>query len=156
VPEFGEKIFRAAIVLALLTGASGPSYYYLHHLPAREARLDAERAEEAARQEAARQTEALLRERAQFQIHARYQRCLTSAATAYRVEWTANCQSQVERAKRAYPACVAAGRSKAECAGAIEFSPECALANGTAEVVTGRFERQQDRCLRELEQGLSE
>lgn len=134
--------------------AVGPGYYYGLHLPARERQLDATRAAEVRAQEDAARMAALLREKDRLLTLGRYQRCLQAAGQAYEAEWARNCAWQADQAKRRYPACVAKGTSKAECASSIQLAADCALVRDVGEQVTDHFERQRDRCLDELKAGI--
>lgn len=147
-------VIQGGILVALLLAALGPGYYYGFHLPARERQLDEARAAEAREQADAARVAALLQERERLLTVGRYQRCLQAAGQAYEAEWARNCAWQAEQAKRSYPACVARGTSKAECASSIQLSPDCALLRDAAGQVTEHFERQRDRCLAELKAGI--
>lgn len=149
-------ILQIGVSAALLLAAAGPAYYYGFHLPARERQLDRARADEAREQENAARIDALLQEKDRLLTVGRYQRCLHAAAQAYEAEWARNCAWQAEQAKRSYPACVARGLPKAQCAAAIQMSANCALVQGAGEQVTGHYERQRDRCLDELKAGIRE
>lgn len=150
------SIMQGGVLIALLLAALGPGYYYGIHLPARERQLDANRLAEVREQADAARTAALLQEKERLLTVGRYQRCLQAAGQAYEAEWARSCAWQAEQAKRTYPACVARGTPKAECAARIQISPDCALARDAAEPVTEHFERQRDRCLDELKAGIRE
>lgn len=154
--RWAGPILQLGVSAALLLAAAGPAYYYGFHLPARERQLDAARAVEARAQESAARMDALLREKERLLTVGRYQRCLQAAAQAYEAEWARNCAWQAEQAKRSYPACVARGVPKAQCAAAIQVSESCALLRSAGDQVTEHYERQRDRCLEELKAGIQD
>jgi hypothetical protein len=147
-------VLRLGVSAAMLLAASGPAYYYGWHLPEQERQLADARAEAELVRERAARIDALLLERQRLLTVGRYQRCLQAAGQAYEAEWARGCAWQAEQARRSYPACVARGVPKADCAAAIQPSPNCALLTASAEQITAHFERQRDRCLEELKAGI--
>jgi hypothetical protein len=149
-----DQVARLAAATALLLAAAGLTQYFFHLLPAREVREEALRIENDAGNERMRRVRELTEERRKIMIQTHYRQCLEAASSAYTREWAASCAYQSGRARLAYPACVAAGGTKAQCADAIQLSADCALPRPAAEEATGHYERQRDRCLKELELGV--
>lgn len=141
-----DAVLKIGTVAALLIAASGIGYYYGLYLPARDARLDAER-RLAASEKDLHQAEALQR----------YQQCQQNAAKDYSDNWAAACQANAAITRKEFSNCLALGGSKTMCSaswGAGNSSPDCLLPGTRAKELNANLEQARNLCLKEYNAGI--
>jgi len=162
-----DTLLKLIVVAAILSASASVSYYYLRYLPQRDAKLDAERAEETARanarerlnqalsdadRRAAEQQQAAEKESAQL----RYRTCVKSALDLYDSDWKKQCQRINAIISGYYKKCIAQGFAKDVCSSthATVSDSSCELPHEIAVSLKSALDEARDRCLEESKAGL--
>jgi hypothetical protein len=163
-----EAILKLSVVAAVLLASSSVGYYYLVHLPHRDAQFEPERNLESLRsaeQRRAEQEKLLFEQKASEQrakeqkvVEERqalekanlYQACQSRAIDNYNASRLAACNRPREKIIKDRDDCVKLGFSEKVCAMAHvvrEASPNCPLPRAVAFALDADVEKARDRCL---------
>ena len=156
-----DTILRIGLVAAVLSASSAVTYYYLIHLPNREARLDAERQAQQERIEAAQAAEKAKadqveqnREAMKVAADYAYSVCTQAAAANYRANWAAACKTNAELVRKRYAACMTTPGMKVFSdanIGTPNAAADCAIPKDSANHWGELLEKGKDRCLQEYQ-----
>jgi SPOR domain len=169
-----DAILKLSVVASVLLASSSVGYYYLVHLPHRDAQFEPERVLERLRAVAkkrAEQEEWLFEQQASERRAAeqqrveerqtvekanRYQACLNQATDNYNASRLAACNRAREKIIKDQDDCVKLGFSRGVCAMAHvvrEASPNCTLPRTVALTLDTDVEKARDRCMEEDKDG---
>jgi hypothetical protein len=170
-----EAILKLSVVAAVLLASSSVGYYYLVHLPHRDAQFEPERVLERLRavaQARAEQEQLLFKQQASerrateqqaaeerqiLEKGNRYQACLSRAFDNYNASRLAACNQTREKIIKDRDNCIQLGFSEKVCAMAHvvrEASPNCPLPRAVAPALDADVEKARDRCQEEDSLGL--
>jgi hypothetical protein len=170
-----EAILKLSVVAAVLLASSSVGYYYLVHLPHRDAQFEPERVLESLRTAEQRRAEQeqllfeqkvseqrageqkVVEERQALEKANRYQACLSRAIDNYNASRLAACNRPREKIVKDRDDCIKLGFSEKVCAMAHvvrEASPNCPLPRAVALALDADVEKARDRCLEEDRLGL--
>jgi D-alanyl-D-alanine carboxypeptidase len=165
-----DAILKLSVVVSVLLASSSVGYYYLVHLPHRDAQFEPERVLErlrAAAKKRAEQEQLLfeqqaserraaeqqaLEERQALEKANRYEACLSRATDNYNASRLAACNRPREKIIKDRDNCIKLGFSEKVCAMAHvvrEASPNCTLPRAVALSLDADVEKARDRCLKE-------
>jgi hypothetical protein len=169
-----DAILKLSVVVSVLLASSSVGYYYLVHLPHRDAQFEPERALErlrAAEKKRAEQEQLLfeqqaserraaeqqaLEERQVLEKANRYEACLSRATDNYNASRLAACNRPREKMIKDRDNCIQLGFSEKVCAMAHvvrEASPNCTLPRAVALSLDADVEKARDRCREEDKDG---
>jgi hypothetical protein len=170
-----DAILKLSVVAAVLLASSSVGYYYLVHLPHRDAQFEPERVLESLRTAEQRRAEQeqllfeqkvseqragaqkVVEERQALEKANRYQACLSRAIDNYNASRLAACNRPREKIIKDRDDCIKLGFSEKVCAMAHvvrEASPNCPLPRAVALALDADVEKARDRCLEEDRLGL--
>jgi hypothetical protein len=168
-----DAFLKLTVVASVLFVSSSVGYYYLVHLPHRDAQFEPERVLErlrAAAQKRAQREQLLfeaseqraaeqqaLEERQALEKANRYQACLGRATDNYNASRLTACNRPQEKIIKDHDDCIKLGFSKKVCDMAHvvrETSPNCTLPRAVALALDADVEKARDRCLGEDGLGL--
>jgi hypothetical protein len=171
-----DAILRRSIVASVLLASTPVGYYYLVHLPLRDAQFESDRAFEilrAAAQKHAEQEQLLFEQRAAEQRTAeqqareerqalekanRYQACVSRATANYNASRLTACNRPRAKIIKDRDDCVKLGFSEKVCGMAHvvpEASPNCTLPRAVSLSLDADVENARDRCLEEDTDGFA-
>jgi cell division septation protein DedD len=163
-----DAFLKLSVVVSVLLASSSVGYYYLVHLPHRDAQFEPERVLErlrAAAKKRAEQEQLLfeqqaserraaeqqaLEERQALEKANRYEACLSRATDNYNASRLAACNRPREKIIKDRDNCIKLGFSEKVCAMAHvvrEASPNCTLPRAVALSLDADVEKARDRCL---------
>jgi hypothetical protein len=169
-----DAILKRSVVASVLLASSPVGYYYLVHLPRRDAQFESERVLErlrAAAKKRAEQEQSFFERQASEQRAAeqkaaeerqalekanRYQACLSRATDTYNASRMAVCNRPREKMIKDRDACIKLGFSEKVCGMAHvvpEASPNCTLPRAVGLSLDAEVEKERDRCRDEDEDG---
>jgi hypothetical protein len=166
----------AAILLAALSAG----YYFSVYLPARDARLDAERRLEKSKVNSAAQAEQIRleaqrqaeqarisaeqqelerrRQEEKLAVQRRYRICVDGAVSNYEAVWAAECKRLGEKSIKDHANCVSKGETKKELCDLMyircDASGNCTLPRAIAADLESDLNGRRDLCLQEAKIGL--
>jgi hypothetical protein len=170
-----DAILKLSVVVSVLLASSCVGYYYLVHLPQRDAEFETERVLERLRAAAKKHAEEeqflfeqqtserraaeqkAVEEEQALEKANRYQACLSRAIDSYNASRLAACNRPRERIIKDRDNCINLGFSEKVCAMAHvvrEASPNCTLPRAVALSLDTDAEKARDRCLEEDRIGL--
>jgi hypothetical protein len=172
-----DAFLKLSVAVSLLGAAGSVGYYYSIYLPGRDAQLDRDRKQEAARAEYSRQAEqARLREAeirsaeekreteerqaaALEAVQLRYRGCVRSAEDNYSANWARECKKTVDTAAAKYKQCFSEKPTEKSWCDTLysdrNLSPtNCALPRVVAQDITEVLDKGRKRCLDESRAGL--
>jgi hypothetical protein len=167
-----DAILKLSVVVSVLLASSSVGYYYLVHLPHRDAQFEHELALErlrAAAKNHAEQEQLVFDQQASERRAAeqqavekqekanRYQTCLSRATDNYNASRLAACNRPREKVIKDRDDCIKLGFSERVCAMAHvvrEASPNCTLPRVVALSLDADAEKARDRCLEDDRIGL--
>jgi hypothetical protein len=170
-----DAVLKLSVVVSVLLASSSVGYYYLVHLPHRDAQFEPERVLERLRAAAKKRAEEELfffeqqaserraaeqqavEERQALEKADRYQACLSRATDNYNASRLVACNRPREKIIKDRDNCIELGFSEKVCAMAHvvrEASPNCALPRAVALSLDAEVEKARDRCVEEAKIGL--
>jgi SPOR domain len=169
-----DAVLKLSVVVSVLLASSSVGYYYLVHLPHRDAQFEPERVLERLRAAAKKRAEEELfffeqqaserraaeqqavEERQALEKADRYQACLSRATDNYNASRLVACNRPREKIIKDRDNCIELGFSEKVCAMAHvvrEASPNCALPRPVALSLDADVEKARARCLEEEKDG---
>jgi hypothetical protein len=170
-----DAILKRSVLASVLLASSPVGYYYLVHLPRRDAQFESERVLERSRAAARKRAEQelllfeqraseqraaeqqALEERQALEKANRYQACLSRATANHNASRLTACNRPREKIIKDRDDCIKLGFSEKVCAMAHvvrEASPNCPLPRAVALALDADVEKARDRCLKEDRLGL--
>jgi hypothetical protein len=163
-----DAFLKVSVVASVLLASSSVGYYYLVHLPHRDAQFEPERALERLRAAAKKHAEQerllveqqaserqaaeqkALEEQQKLERANRYQACLSRATDDYNASRLTACNRPQEKIIKDRDDCIKAGFRKSVCEMAHlvrEASPNCTLPRSVAMALDADVEKARERCL---------
>ena len=163
-----DTAVKVGVVGSALLAAAAVAYHFAVYIPARDARLEAERRLERRLIEDRARSEALQRENAERetaqraallkeQANDRYRSCLQRAEWNYSSNWDFSCQRRSTRQAKEFAECLAGKFSADVCQrtqGEKIPPKDCTHPKDIADGHNNDLSKERDRCLREYQAGV--